>query len=181
MTAPRSRGSALAAWVLAGLFLLLCVSPAYAHYTPLQHRGYNAREFAPSARGVPSRSPGPAHRSPARAPPESLPELMSRRPFGVPSSSLHNASSVHPNLGKRGALRCEGGPCVDGSCCSKDKICGYGPNFCGAGCTSQCDSTAMCGIYSENGNVSCGMKLCCSAGGWCGVSGLHPPNKTSPG
>jgi chitinase len=44
------------------------------------------------------------------------------------------------------------------SCCSKDGICGYGPTFCGAGnCTSNCNATAMCGIYSEGGNKKCGM------------------------
>jgi chitinase len=28
----------------------------------------------------------------------------------------------------------------------------------------------MCGEYSENGEMPCGLKLCCSAMGWCGVS-----------
>jgi chitinase len=28
----------------------------------------------------------------------------------------------------------------------------------------------MCGEYSENAEMPCGMKLCCSAMGWCGVS-----------
>jgi chitinase len=29
----------------------------------------------------------------------------------------------------------------------------------------------MCGVDSENGEMPCGMQLCCSAMGWCGVSG----------
>jgi chitinase len=58
---------------------------------------------------------------------------------------------------------------VDGSCCSKTKICGYGPDYCGDACRSQCNATAMCGEYSENADMPCGMNLCCSAMGWCGV------------
>jgi hypothetical protein len=47
------------------------------------------------------------------------------------------------------------------SCCSKNNICGYGPDNCGDGCQSQCDATAMCGEYSEDADMPCGMKLCC--------------------
>ena len=54
------------------------------------------------------------------------------------------------------------------SCCGPKGICGYGPDFCGTGCTSNCDATARCGEYSEDANMQCGMKLCCSATGWCG-------------
>ncbi|KAI0014616.1 hypothetical protein F4780DRAFT_200481 [Xylariomycetidae sp. FL0641] len=73
-----------------------------------------------------------------------------------------------------GALLCKQAPCVDGSCCGPDGICGYGPDFCGDGCTSDCDAVAMCGEFSaHNGTVSCGMNLCCSWGGWCGTSEVH--------
>ncbi|KAH6654774.1 glycoside hydrolase superfamily, partial [Truncatella angustata] len=67
------------------------------------------------------------------------------------------------------------------SCCSKDGICGYGPDICGAGCTSNCDAKAMCGVYSEGGSISCGMNICCSSGGWCGTEETHciGPNKFS--
>ncbi|KAG9256176.1 glycoside hydrolase superfamily, partial [Emericellopsis atlantica] len=76
------------------------------------------------------------------------------------------------SLFKRQALLCgPGDPCPDESCCGIEGICGYGPRFCGSGnCTSNCGATAMCGIYSENADWSCGMNLCCSATGWCGVS-----------
>jgi chitinase len=30
----------------------------------------------------------------------------------------------------------------------------------------------MCGEHSEKGEISCGLNLCCSATGWCGVSGF---------
>ena len=77
---------------------------------------------------------------------------------------------VHRTLGKRDALRCDNGECNDGSCCGKNHTCGYGPDFCGDGCISKCEATAMCGEYSENADMDCGMMLCCSAMGWCGVS-----------
>ncbi len=71
---------------------------------------------------------------------------------------------MYDKLEKRdGPLRCDNGECNDGSCCGKNKTCGYGPDFCGDGCISHCNATAMCGKYSEDGNMPCGMKLCCSA------------------
>ncbi|KAI0123328.1 oviduct-specific glycoprotein, partial [Xylariales sp. AK1849] len=58
------------------------------------------------------------------------------------------------SLERRDALRCDDAPCIDGS---NDKICGYGPTYCGQGnCTSQCDAIAMCGQYSENADMPCG-------------------------
>ncbi|KAF3807414.1 Chitotriosidase-1 [Colletotrichum gloeosporioides] len=80
-----------------------------------------------------------------------------------------------------GALLCPTGECADGSCCSKDGICGYG-DLCGAGCKNNCDATAMCGKESAGGAIKCGMDLCCSSGGWCGTSETHciGPNKFSP-
>ena len=65
-------------------------------------------------------------------------------------------------------------PCADGSCCNKDRKCGYGPSHCGASnCTSNCDATAMCGIDSAGGNLSCSLNLCCSYYGWCGTESIH--------
>lgn len=31
----------------------------------------------------------------------------------------------------------------------------------------------MCGRYSDGGAIKCGMNLCCSYYGWCGVSAVH--------
>ncbi|KAK4118449.1 glycoside hydrolase family 18 protein, partial [Parathielavia appendiculata] len=128
---------------------------------------------------VPIPNQGLAHQNPARAPPQPLlsPALAASSPAEL--SDLSGRSSflatrhAHHNisLAKRdGPLRCNDGPCIDGSCCSKDHICGFGPDFCGDGCLSQCDATAMCGEYSENGDMPCGLKLCCSAMGWCGTT-----------
>ena len=57
------------------------------------------------------------------------------------------------------------------SCCSTVGTCGFGPDYCGVeSCVSNCNATAMCGKYSEGGSIKCGLNLCCSYFGWCGVS-----------
>ncbi|KAJ1326027.1 chitinase [Microdochium nivale] len=89
-----------------------------------------------------------------------------------------NPHAVHRSLVERdgGPLYCTNGPCVDGSCCGKNNICGYGPDYCGTGCQSQCNATAMCGEFSENGEFPCGMNLCCSATGWCDTTAVYCDN-----
>ncbi|CAL8581718.1 hypothetical protein XPA_007404 [Xanthoria parietina] len=95
--------------------------------------------------------------------------------------------TVFDPLHKRGeAEPCDvGSPCADKACCGVNKKCGFGPDYCGQGnCTSNCDATAMCGRYSEGGNIKCGMNLCCSYYGWCGTSEVHcgnpDPNGLTP-
>ncbi|KAI4274222.1 MAG: hypothetical protein LQ337_004074 [Flavoplaca oasis] len=95
--------------------------------------------------------------------------------------------AVFNPLLKRGeAEPCDvGSPCADKSCCGVNKKCGYGPDYCGEGnCTSNCDALAMCGRYSDGGNIKCGMNLCCSYYGWCGTSDVHcgnpDPNGLTP-
>jgi hypothetical protein len=116
---------------------------------------------------------GPSHQNPALAPP--IPVTLDD--FGTSTIDLafHDNGLAQNNLTRRqidkpntGPLYCTDGPCVDDSCCGPKGVCGYGPDFCGDGCTSKCDATAMCGEYSEDANMPCGMKLCCSATGWCG-------------
>jgi hypothetical protein len=54
------------------------------------------------------------------------------------------------------------------ACCSKDNYCGYGLDFCGAGCQSAygpCDGPGACG--GINGK-KCGGGMCCSQYGFCG-------------
>ncbi|KAI4252897.1 MAG: hypothetical protein LQ352_004017 [Teloschistes flavicans] len=85
-------------------------------------------------------------------------------------SYLHHSSSVMPysQLVKRQDWRdpgeaepCSAGdPCPDKSCCGGNGKCGYGPDYCGNGCVSNCDALAMCGRYSEGGSQKCGMNLC---------------------
>ncbi|KAI9697328.1 MAG: hypothetical protein M1820_007834 [Bogoriella megaspora] len=72
---------------------------------------------------------------------------------------------------KRDAESCGGGTqCADGSA---DGKCGFGPDYCGSGCQSNCDAAAMCGKYSLGGSQKCGMNLCCSTYGWCGTDDAH--------
>lgn len=160
----------LAFYAFAALLILLCAGPLFYAGTT-QHVG--GRSHYPPPRSPLSRRQQDARSTPegsdpvathGDAPPEPFPVELSAR-------SLVAANNAHHTLGRRGALRCDDGPCIDGSCCSKDHICGYGPDYCGAGnCLSQCNATAMCGEYSENAEMPCGMKLCCSGMGWCGVS-----------
>ncbi|KAF5024578.1 hypothetical protein F66182_3341 [Fusarium sp. NRRL 66182] len=129
----------------------------------------------------------PAHQNPDEAPPVHIPadaiglNKTSANPTIASKLQARSASIFQ----KRDALRCDTAPCIDGSCCGKDSICGYGPDYCGQGCKSQCDATAMCGEYSENADMPCGMKLCCSATGWCGTTQVYcdnadPLHKTLP-
>ncbi|KAK7438834.1 hypothetical protein Landi51_11481 [Colletotrichum acutatum] len=128
-------------------------------------------------------SQSPAHQNPSKAPPVPTKDLElsqdsttsleqyyedSKNASFIDNTSRRSLSSR--SLEKRGPLYCKDGPCVDGSCCGPDSICGYGPDFCGKGCQSQCDATAMCGEYSENADMPCGMNLCCSQSGWCGTT-----------
>jgi chitinase len=177
-------------WLVTVSLLVLCLLPVLYTTTPghrqdtfRQHprRWPFPREQRPDAtiHVVPIAHQGPTHQNPARAPPNpllspafapsspaELSDLSGRSSFLAVRSAHHNVS-----LAKRdGPLRCDDGPCIDGSCCGKDHICGFGPDFCGDGCLSQCNAKAMCGEYSENGEMPCGLKLCCSAMGWCGVS-----------
>ncbi|KAH7236571.1 oviduct-specific glycoprotein, partial [Fusarium tricinctum] len=129
---------------------------------------------------------GPAHQDPAKAPPDPTKDLKFSKDSATslnqyykdaknttetsaritPNKSLISRHSRH-SLEKRGSgpLYCKDGPCADDSCCGPAGICGYGPDYCGTGCTSNCDAFAMCGEYSEEGEMPCGMNLCCSASG----------------
>ncbi|OAG16142.1 glycoside hydrolase, partial [Alternaria alternata] len=73
-----------------------------------------------------------------------------------------------------GPIQCgPGSPCKDNSCCGPEGKCGYKEHNCGAGCTSNCDAKAMCGIDSADGKTPCALKLCCSYYGWCGTEDVH--------
>ncbi|KAK8078992.1 hypothetical protein PG994_002799 [Apiospora phragmitis] len=175
-----------AIWAIIGLFLLLLGSPVvYARsntpqHQPLQPRYYGESTclrsgdatFPPSQRESVGSPRGPAHQNPAKAPPQPMNEAVAALDAELMQSHhVPGRRDVHHDLMKRdGPLYCKDGPCIDGSCCGKDSICGYGPDFCGDGCQSQCNATAMCGEFSENADMPCGMKLCCSATGWCGTT-----------
>ncbi|KAH6871039.1 hypothetical protein B0T10DRAFT_417778 [Thelonectria olida] len=61
-------------------------------------------------------------------------------------------------------------PCSNGACCGKSGVCGYGPDYCGKGCTSNCDAKAQCGKYAAKGETKCPLNVCCSEFGFCGTT-----------
>ncbi|KAM0488654.1 hypothetical protein ACHAP7_000697 [Fusarium lateritium] len=145
----------------------------------------------------------PGHQNPAMAPPnptedlELSPDSASslQQYYKDAKNVTDDSTAVTPNksglsrrsLEKRGSgpLYCKDASCADESCCGPEGVCGYGPDYCGKGCTSNCDATAMCGEYSEEGEMPCGMNLCCSASGWCGTTEVFcdnadPAHKTLP-
>lgn len=116
----------------------------------------------------------PTHQHPQFTPPEIIEQAAAAE-----QEMISFAASVTSGLVRRDATKClPDGTCADGSCCNVHGTCGYGPDNCGAGnCTgSTCGATAMCGKYSKDGKVKCGMNLCCSATGWCGTSELYCVN-----
>ncbi|KAL5087414.1 hypothetical protein Trisim1_007813 [Trichoderma cf. simile WF8] len=62
----------------------------------------------------------------------------------------------------------KGRPCLNGACCGSSGACGYGPVYCGIGCTSNCDAKAECGQFSADGKTTCPLNVCCSQFGFCG-------------
>ncbi|RPA81152.1 hypothetical protein BJ508DRAFT_117192 [Ascobolus immersus RN42] len=61
-------------------------------------------------------------------------------------------------------------PCHNGACCSQDGWCGYGPDFCGAGCQSNCAAKAECGKFADPPHKPCPLNVCCSKYGFCGTT-----------
>ncbi|KAM0433720.1 hypothetical protein ACHAQK_009156 [Fusarium lateritium] len=164
------------------------------------HRRANVITKAPAWAKEISQSPG--HQNPVIAPPDVTVELdlskdsaTSLEQYYKDAKNHTESADVSPNkshqsrrsLEKRGSgpLYCKDGPCADDSCCGPEGICGYGPDYCGKGCSSKCDAKAMCGEHSEDSEMPCGMNLCCSASGWCGTTEVFcdnadPLHKTLP-
>jgi chitinase len=59
-------------------------------------------------------------------------------------------------------------PCANGACCSEWGSCGYGPDFCGEKCLSNCDAKAECGNHGIQ--ETCPLNVCCSQFGFCGTT-----------
>jgi chitinase len=60
--------------------------------------------------------------------------------------------------------------CINGACCGEDGWCGYGPNYCGDGCQSNCDAKAECGQFAADPGQTCPLNVCCSQHGFCGTT-----------
>ncbi|CCM00583.1 uncharacterized protein FIBRA_02619 [Fibroporia radiculosa] len=77
-------------------------------------------------------------------------------------------------------------PCPNGACCGASGYCGYGTEYCGTGCLSNCDAKAECGPNAPAGNQTCPLNVCCSQFGFCGTTddfcgtGCVPPNCGQP-
>ncbi|KAH4924798.1 hypothetical protein HBI70_096700 [Parastagonospora nodorum] len=70
------------------------------------------------------------------------------------------------------AQRCDTGPCANG-CCNSNGWCGFGPNFCGDTCVSDCDRKSQCnpGFGAEWAERDkCPLNVCCSKDGYCGTT-----------
>ena len=59
-------------------------------------------------------------------------------------------------------------PCSNGACCSRWGNCGYGPDFCGTDCLSNCNAKSECGKYGKV--EKCPLNVCCSQFGFCGTT-----------
>uniref|UniRef100_L2GC33 chitinase n=1 Tax=Colletotrichum fructicola (strain Nara gc5) TaxID=1213859 RepID=L2GC33_COLFN len=163
-------------------FVFVCIltlnygTPAYRRTNPYPNQLNNAKRASEERSWIDTIKLCPAHQNPAKAPHVATPEDVE---FDSLLESSANLTPRQPHSLERradGPLYCTDGPCVDGSCCGPKNICGYGPDFCGTGCQSQCNATAMCGEFSENAEMPCGMKLCCSATGWCGTTDVYCHN-----
>ncbi|KAK4176845.1 hypothetical protein QBC36DRAFT_378170 [Triangularia setosa] len=162
------------------LLLLLCASPLLYSSSSVVNDNQRSRwqfwfrrdliqDPPKDAAFIPIARRGPAHSNPLKLAPHE--PLLFEEPTDTSTTELSPRSA---GLSRRdGPLYCHNGPCVDGSCCGPDNVCGFGPDFCGEGCRFNCTATAMCGEHSQLGRMPCGMKLCCSASGWCGVSTQH--------
>jgi hypothetical protein len=53
---------------------------------------------------------------------------------------------------------------------AEDGWCGYGPTYCGDGCTSNCDAHAECGQWAVPKDKKCPLNVCCSQHGFCGTT-----------
>lgn len=61
-------------------------------------------------------------------------------------------------------------PCSNGACCGASGNCGYGKDYCGDGCVSNCDAAAECGKHARPSGKRCPLNTCCSEYGFCGTT-----------
>lgn len=78
-----------------------------------------------------------------------VPALVSRDVFDDLSDLLllGNVSDTESTCKK--GVRCKKNACCGGFFGGDEGTCGYGPDFCGDDCDSQCDAKADCGQYAE--------------------------------
>ncbi|KAK2590532.1 hypothetical protein QQS21_011782 [Conoideocrella luteorostrata] len=87
------------------------------------------------------------------------------------SLERRSQSSQESQLFRREDYTCgPGRPCHNGACCGESGNCGYGPIYCGKGCSSNCDAHAECGQFSQPPDKECPLNTCCSEFGFCGTT-----------
>lgn len=69
---------------------------------------------------------------------------------------MDRRQASNSNNGVNGANTCGvGRPCSNGACCGQSGFCGFGPTYCGSGCSSNCGAKAPCGQYAAAGQQEC--------------------------
>lgn len=88
-----------------------------------------------------------------------------------PSDSVFGARDANAYLSRRDDYTCSADrPCQNGACCGATGNCGYGSDYCGKGCQSNCNATAECGKHAEPAGKPCPLNTCCSEFGFCGTT-----------
>lgn len=89
----------------------------------------------------------------------------------VAESTIFNNNITVSRLARRDDFSCgPENPCSNGACCGASGFCGYGPVYCGDGCTSNCDAVAECGQFAVPAGKTCPLNTCCSEFGFCGTT-----------
>jgi hypothetical protein len=83
-------------------------------------------------------------------------------PFEATPDSLFNETLLRRDDFSCGPSK----PCGNGACCGASGFCGYGPNYCGSGCVSNCGATAECGKFAKTPGKTCPLNTCCSQYGF---------------
>lgn len=105
--------------------------------------------------------------SPVTARSDILPDDALSHPGYLSLEPVKLEDSLLPALASRDDYTCgPGKPCKNQACCGKSGNCGYGPTYCGTGCTSNCNSHAECGQYSQPAGKKCPLNVCCSQYGF---------------
>ncbi|KAI0350483.1 hypothetical protein OH77DRAFT_1430947 [Trametes cingulata] len=87
------------------------------------------------------------------------------KPRQIDNTSCNNITITPPGFDGSCSIA---QPCPNGACCGESNFCGYGDEFCGDGCTSNCDAVAECGPNAAPGHEECPLNVCCSKFGFCG-------------
>ena len=111
--------------------------------------------------------------------------------FGVPDTEYphhhrnhhrhHHLHAAQPRILQRADSTCgPDRPCENGACCGPNGYCGFGDDYCGDGCVSNCDATAECGKNAKPADKLCPLNTCCSEFGFCGTTEVGEIHRLYP-